>query len=167
MESNMNSTDLSMLLQHECQQLETEAVELNELIRQSVARWEVIQERLAHVRALLGEDDPLGRRDNISVIHRAYPRSDGRDVCELAEQILSERDRKPMYYKELASEVQRRGGILNGKTPAATLTARLVGDERFIRPTAKGFYALRKDYPNARNVGARRPHSRRKRRGAA
>ena len=35
-------------------------------------------------------------------------------------------------------------------------------EKRFIRPTSKGFYALREDYPDARNVGARR-----RRRGAS
>ena len=67
-----------------------------------------------------------------------------------------------MYYKELAQEVLSRGGTLNGATPAATLTARMVRDERFVRPTAKGFYALRRDYPTARNVGARSTGSRRR-----
>ena len=60
-----------------------------------------------------------------------------------------------MYYKDLAQEVVRRGGILKGARPWANLTARMVQDERFVRPTAKGFYALRRDYPTARNVGAR------------
>ncbi len=66
-----------------------------------------------------------------------------------------------MYYKDLAEEVMRRGGVLNGKTPGATLNARMVRDERFVRPTSKGYYALREDYPAARNVGARRHAQRR------
>jgi hypothetical protein len=66
-----------------------------------------------------------------------------------------------MYYKELADEVIKRGGVLGGKAPEATLTARLVRDERFVRPTSKGFYALRADYPNAPNVGARKHPQRR------
>ena len=99
--------------------------------------------------------------------HASLHREDDtpRNVCDIAVDILSERDGEPMYYKELAQEVVSRDGILNGATPWATLTARLVRDPRFVRPTAKGFYALRRDYPTARNVGARSKRGRRHRDG--
>ena len=84
-------------------------------------------------------------------------------ICDIAVEILGERNGEPMYYKELAEEVVKRDGILKGQTPWATLAARMVQDERFVRPTAKGFYALRRDYPTARNVGARLKGSRRRR----
>ena len=61
-----------------------------------------------------------------------------------------------MYYKELADEVMARGGDLTGENAANILVARLVNDERFVRPIQKGYYALRSDYPNAKNVGERR-----------
>ena len=41
--------------------------------------------------------------------------------------------------------------------PASGLVSRMTGDERFVRPTSKGFYALREDYPEVtQSVGARR-----------
>ena len=58
-----------------------------------------------------------------------------------------------MYYKDLAAEVQNRGGDISGENAAQILVARLVKDERFVRPVRKGFYALRKDYPRAKKCG--------------
>ena len=74
-------------------------------------------------------------------------------AVDVAFEVLSDRGQEPMYYKDLAQEVRARGGDLSGENAAQTLVARLVNDERFVRPIRKGFYALRKDYPNAQNVG--------------
>ncbi len=69
-----------------------------------------------------------------------------------------------MHYRDLADELIRRGAVIRGQDPAGALVSRMTqddkrrteADKRFVRPTSKGFYALREDYPNARNVGARR-----------
>ena len=69
-----------------------------------------------------------------------------------------------MHYRDLADEMMRRGAVILGQDPAGALVSRMTQDDnrraeedrRFIRPTSKGFYALREDYPQARNVGARR-----------
>ena len=74
-------------------------------------------------------------------------------AVDVAFEVLSDRGQEPMYYKDLAQEVRARGGDLSGENAAQTLVARLVNDERFVRPIRKGFYAFRKDYPNAQNVG--------------
>ena len=64
-----------------------------------------------------------------------------------------------MHYRELAKEIQARGGNIPGVDKDHTLIARLVKDDRFVRPTRRGFYALQRDYPNAKSVGARKPRA--------
>ena len=157
--------DLNSMLDEERKRLEKEQADLHEQLRQGADRLALVKERLKHVQALLNEEQVSEGGDENP---RASPRVvDGipRNVCDITVEILSERDSEPMYYKELAQEVVRRGGILNGATPWATLSARMVRDSRFVRPTAKGFYALRRDFPTARNVGARTVTSRRRRNG--
>ena len=65
-----------------------------------------------------------------------------------------------MYYKDLAVEVKARGGDIPDANAAQNLVARLVNDERFVRPVRKGFYGLRQDYPRAQNVGQRKKRGR-------
>lgn len=154
-------SELDSLLNAERRQLEVEAAELQGQLKETQERLSVVQRRLEHVRALLEETDSTGAPDAMSQTQHNYNSSNRSHVCDIAETVLSERGGEPMYYKELAQEVIRRGGDLYGATPWANLTARMVQDPRFVRPTAKGFYALRRDYPNARNVGARRQRRRR------
>ena len=156
MEGNLND-----LLTAECQHLEAEATELQVRVREGQERLSTVQRRLEHVRALLDEKASPATTDAMTQTQQDYSASSRSNVCNIAESILGERNGDPMYYKELAQEVIRRGGDLYGATPWANLTARMVQDARFVRPTAKGFYALRRDYPNARNVGARRQRRRR------
>ena len=149
-------TQLTSLLTSECANLESEAETLREQIETARNRLRDVESRIVHVRALLGQNADANVQDEGRSLHLEGSNSLGVSVCDIAVEVLKERGRTPMYYKDLAEEVIRRGGVLNGKTPEATLTARLVRDERFVRPTSKGYYALRDDYPNARNVGARK-----------
>ena len=154
--------ELPNLLAKECARLESEAVELREQIKTDSSRLRYVEGQLVHVRALLQQDVDAGGPDSIRLPYADNPNGPVPSVCDIAAEVLRERGREPMYYKDLTEEVIRRGGVLNGKTPEATLTARMVRDDRFIRPTSKGFYALRADYPNARNVGARHRSGRRR-----
>lgn len=156
MEGNLNS-----LLATERQHLEAEAADLQMRVREAQERLSLVQRRLEHVRALLDDQESSESQDAMPQTQHNYNTGNRSHVCDIAEAVLSERNGEPMYYKELAQEVIRRGGDLYGATPWANLTARMVQDPRFVRPTAKGFYALRRDYPNARNVGARRQRRRR------
>lgn len=121
------------------------------------------EQRLRHVLDLLSDgtvaNEPPPRR----------ARSDGgstptSQLLDMAEAILRERNAEPMHYRDLSDELMRRGAVIKGKDPAGGLVSRMTqddkgradADKRFIRPTSKGFYALREDYPNARNVGAKR-----------
>ena len=153
-------SDLNALLDAERLHLESEQRELQEQIRQQTDRLALVKTRLEHVRALLGiEQDPKAlAEDGVSSIRTRNNRTS--TICDIAVAVLSERNTEPMHYKDLAHEVIKRGGVINGTNPGAGLTARMVQDERFVRPTAKGFYALRRDYPTARNVGARLKNSR-------
>ncbi|MCY4145998.1 MAG: HTH domain-containing protein [Chloroflexi bacterium] len=113
-------------------------------------------QRLQHVLALLSNEPIAGEGPP----RRARPRSGATPTAQLldmAEAILRERESEPMHYRDLTDEIRRRGRVIGGKDPAASLVSRMTQDkaQRFIRPTSKGFYALREDYPNARNVGAR------------
>ena len=154
---------LNSLLAAERAQLEEETVSLQRQVELAQERLAKARRRLDLVRRLLDEEQGM---DTASAPHARQPSPNGavEHVCDIAEQVLAERAAQPMYYKELAVEIIKRGGALGGRNPAGLLTARLVADERFVRPTAKGFYALRRDYPNARNVGARRRRSARSRR---
>ena len=152
--------DLNSLLNAERHGLEAEQTALDEQIRDASSRLAVVKERLKHVLALLGEEG-----EALEPVHGTpdgYRVDTDDSVCDIAAKILSERNGAPMYYKELADEVIKRGASLSGATPEATLVARMVQDPRFVRPTAKGFYALRRDYPTARNVGERVRRSRRR-----
>ncbi len=153
--------NLDDLLTAERQNLEVEAAELQIRVREAQERLSLVQRRLEHVRALLGDQQSSETQDDTTQTQHKHGSSNRSHVCDIAEDVLRERNGEPMYYKELAQEVIRRGGDLHGATPWANLTARMVQDPRFVRPTARGFYALRRDYPNARNVGARRQRRRR------
>ena len=149
-------TELERMLRAERTNLREELERVRVLIADSEQRLTAIIARLRHVDGLLGDDDDSGDpKDGTTSPEVARVSSSGESITDLAEQILVNQPGKPMYYKELAKEVQRLGGTIAGVNPAATLVARLVNDERFVRPTSKGFYGLRKDFPNARNVGAR------------
>ena len=159
-------TELERILRGEREHLRVELEDVRALISTSEQRLTKIIERLRHVDGLLGDagagtestsqDPPLQEA--------ASNQFDGESIADLAEKVLLQQPGKPMYYKDLAKEVQRLGGQINGSEPGATLVARLVLDDRFVRPTSKGFYGLRADFPTARNVGARvRPARRRTR----
>ena len=156
-------SNLTTLLETERSRLETEQAELQEQVRMGAERLARVRTRLEHILALLGQESEAKTYKGGPQTSPNPSNSTTSTICDIAVEILSERKAEPMYYKELAEEVIRRGGILNGVTPWATLTARMVQDERFVRPTAKGFYALRRDYPTARNVGARVKSGRRRR----
>ena len=144
--------NLETLLQDEQTHLKREVHVLEEEIETAKRCLREIHTRLQHVEGLLGSDE---------MIQPTAPEAssaNGRALTDIAEEILAERNQEPMHYKILAQEVQARGGIFSGENVAALLNARLVNDERFVRPVSKGFYALRRDYPNAKNVGARKRH---------
>lgn len=144
-------------LQREIEQLRKEIAEKELLTRTKI-------ERLSHVQALLSTDTssvakPAPKRLEASATSTPTPK-----LLEMAEEVLRERRGDPMHYRDLADELIKRGATIRGQDPAGALVSRMTqddnrrdeADKRFIRPTSKGFYALREDYPNARNVGARR-----------
>ena len=155
-------TALERMLQTERTSLRAELEEVRERIAESEQRFAKIIERLRHVDGLLADEHVETSTGSSTASSPAEHRSDGESITDLAEKVLLQQPNKPMYYKDLAKEVQRLGGQINGNDPPATLVARLVLDERFVRPTSKGFYGLRNDFPNARNVGARQRPARRR-----
>ena len=142
--------NLDTLLQDERVRLEKEVDGLEREIELARRRLIEVQTRLQHVEGLLGSEE---------LIQPTTPEAEGangRALTDIAEEILAERNREPMHYKDLAHEVQARGGTFSNENVAALLNARLVNDDRFVRPVRKGYYALRRDYPDAKNVGARK-----------
>ena len=149
---------LEQVLQTEQEALEREKDRLQAQIAAAQERLREIEERLAHVHGLLNPSN------GVKALHGRNGSHTSHHAVDLAFEILSERNGETMYYKDLASEVQARGGDISGENAAQILVARLVKDERFVRPIRKGFYARRKDYPNAQNVGERkRPSANRNR----
>ena len=141
---------LDTLLQAEKARLDNERQALQEQIATAESRLREIQARLRHVEGLLGTSESSDKMLT-EVTNPAR-----RPLTDIAEQVLAEREREPMHYVDLTREVQARGGDLSGDNAPNILVARLVNDDRFVRPVRKGFYALRSDYPNAKNVGARK-----------
>ena len=84
------------------------------------------------------------------------PHQETPSAVEIAFQILAERNGETMHYKEMTHEVLSRNGEIHGADPARSLIARLVNDDRFVRPARKGFYGLKRDYPTATSVGRRK-----------
>lgn len=144
--------------------LRGEIAQLREAIQEKERDARAKEQRLAHVDALLATEQP-------SVVDQAHRRQRAKSASTPTEQLLNlavtvlrERKGEPMHYRDLADELMRRGAVIRGQDPASALVSRMTQDDnrraeadrRFIRPTSKGFYALREEYPDARNVGARR-----------
>ena len=161
--TNKNGS-LEISLRGERDRLQREIEQLSDEIAEKKLLSRAKEERLGHVKALLSIDSatdskPAPRRSKPSAASTPTPK-----LLEMVEKILRERQGEPMHYRDLADELLRRGAVIRGQDPAAALVSRMTQDDnrraeserRFIRPTSKGFYALREDYPDARNVGARR-----------
>lgn len=160
---NDNSGNLEASLREERDRLQQEIEQLSQEIAEKEQLYRTKQVRLGHVQALLQDSPKAGkpapRRTEPGAASTPTPR-----LLDMVEEVLRERNGEPMHYRDLADEIVRRGAVIRGKDPAAALVSRMTQDEkrraegerRFIRPTSKGFYALREDYPDARNVGARR-----------
>lgn len=135
----------------------------NEIAEREIA-YRAKEKRLGHIVALLDAEPESPSTQSRSVSAPAGRSTPTAQLLDMAEQVLRERKRKPMHYRDLADELILRGAVIRGKDPANSLVSRMTtddkrrpeGEKRFIRPTSKGFYALREFYPNARNVGSRR-----------
>ena len=155
---------LESSLRGERDKLQQEIEQLRQEIEAKETEYRAKEERLGHVQALLSTEpgevsQPPPKRRGAESSSTPTPQ-----LLDMAEQVLRERKGEPMHYRDLADELIRRGAVIRGQDPAGALVSRMTqddnrreeGEKRFIRPTSKGFYALREDYPEARNVGARR-----------
>ena len=140
---------LRELLQEEQDLLTKRDDELVGQISEAQKELHVVRKRLIHVNGLLDSNVASETESGENSLPHRY------DILEFAVSVLSEKSGDHMHYRELAEEIQARGGQIPGLDAAKTLLARLVKDERFVRPHQRGFYALRQDHPNARDVGAR------------
>lgn len=142
---------LEQALQAERDALQSEQDNLKEQIATAQSRLKYVEERLALVIGLMDSANGATPMPSSEPLRETVPAAD------VAFEILAERDGETMHYKALADEVIARRGDLTGDNAAQILVARLVNDDRFVRPARRGFYGLRRDYPNARNVGQRKP----------
>lgn len=153
---------LKSLLLEQRAKLEQELEEANQEMRDAERRKEQAQIQLRHIKGLLIDNsDEVSGDSAVASANESLPSPEKSpqqlpDICVLAEEVLLERNGVPMHYRDLAQEVQARGAAINGKDPGNTLIAKLTNDRRFVRPYQKGYYALRKDYPHAANVGSRK-----------
>lgn len=100
------------------------------------------EEGLQHIDALLRlEGIVLNDIRNNSVTHSAFALNDGSSITNAVFNLL-EKMHKPIHYKELTKKIQRKGIIIPGKNPSATLLSRINRDERFKRIAKRGTYAL-------------------------
>ena len=130
--------------------------EVEARIKELENELESVIRRLGHVQALLRDGGaPVEGSEILTPAADSETVSDN-DPVELALAVLEERGGEPLHYRELAELVMQRGGHLVGQDPAQTLVSRLVGDDRFVRPIRRGWYALRVNYPTAKSVGKRK-----------
>lgn len=152
---------LAKALQDEKEALQAERDSLKTEIEEAQIRLQQVEERLTLVVSLMNHTDGAKPTGQPPLLQEQPP------AIEVAFQILSEREGETMHYKALADEVILRRGDIPGDNAAQVLVARLVNDERFVRPARRGFYGLRKDYPNAKNVGQRKANKNARSRNAA
>lgn len=143
---------LKASLEEQRQQLEEEIARLRTGIAQQQVQLTDAETRLN------GLNSFLGVAKQTPEVVAEEPGGNNRSICDMAAHILAGRNGEPMYYKDLAAAVQQRGGNLQGIRPEANLVAKLTSDslKRFVRPTRKGYYALKSDYPGAVSVGSRK-----------
>ena len=158
-----NNGDLESSLRIERDRLRQEIEQLHTEIAAKESLRRIKEERLGHVQALLAAEPPACSEPPPTRRRTKSSSTPTVQLLNMVEQVLRERNGEPMHYRDLADELIVRGAVIRGQDPAGALVSRMTqddkrrdeGDKRFIRPTSKGFYALREDYPDARNVGAR------------
>jgi hypothetical protein len=152
--------DLNAALENEKIVLETKRIGLEQEIARLKAEMDETSFRLGHVNALLkGSEVSNIDEEKKSAESEPGTAKPSQDPVEIAYQILEEHGTEPVYYRDLVDIVKERGGNIEGTDPALTLVSKLVEDERFVRPFRRGWYALRVNYPKAKNVGARKNKS--------
>ena len=156
--------DLATTLERERDRLQQAIEQLRLEIEEKTRERRFKEERLGHVKALLTSEPPVNDEQVPSRRRTNSASTPSPQILDMAVQVLRERNGEPMHYRDLTDELVRRGAVIGGQDPAGALVSRMTqddnrradGEKRFVRPTSKGFYALREDYPDARNVGARR-----------
>ena len=118
----------------------------NEISEREVA-YRAKEKRLGHILALLDSEPRSPGKQSGSANAPADRSTPTAQLLDMAEQVLRERRREPMHYRDLADELILRGAVIRGKDPANSLVSRMTSDDkrraesekRFIRPTSKGF----------------------------
>lgn len=164
LQSENGGNVLERSLRAEQARLVSEIEQLRQEIEEKRMACQAKENRLGHVEALLSKPPPSAPTPKDRRRQRDDSSTPTVQLLDMAEQVLRERLGDPMHYRDLADELMRQGAVIGGKDPAGSLVSRMTqddkgkaeADKRFVRPTSRGFYALREDYPKARNVGARR-----------
>lgn len=132
--------------------LQQEVRQLERKVQEAQRELERARRKLAHVEGFLNLEE-----DKPHEIEPTDSQSPSKDVvCDAVEQILRGNNGEPMHYRVLEAELRQRGTVILGKNPANGLVSRIHKDRRFVRPTRRGFYALREDYPDAVSIGERK-----------
>ncbi|MCY3831522.1 MAG: HTH domain-containing protein [Chloroflexi bacterium] len=163
-QKQQSKNELESVLGKERDKLQQEIEQLRTEIEAMTRQRQYKEERLGHLQALLASEPPANNERATSGRRSSSRSTPTPQLMDMVENVLRERKGEPMHYRDLAEELVQRGAVIRGQDPAGALVSRMTqddkrraeGERRFVRPTSKGFYALREDYPNARNVGARR-----------
>ncbi len=134
---------------HQLEELDEQLAEVRASIREHEEEQRLLLTEINVLRTLLAIDDGQhpGEEPQSGVVG---------DPRETAVEILREYRGQEVHYRILAAEVQRRGGHLPPRDPPAALNAIMNRDRRFVRPTRRGYYALREDYPQVQeSIGQR------------
>ena len=163
-----SASPLAELLEKERAELRASIADLGREMANIRSERQEKESRLAHVEALLGINGAAPAA--VPARRSARVKTPTPVLLDMAAALLREREKEPMHYRELAAQLQERGAVIGGKDAAAGLVSRMSKDaqKRFLRPTSKGFYALREDYPEVKkSVGEKRRRrvSRKEKRG--
>jgi len=153
-EGSMRTEGFEAVLRRRRAELLDERAPIEADIRHLEQRKGQIDEHIAHIDALLGQEAGDAQA-NVPVVAKPTGSS---PTADLVVELLREVGR-PLHYREIEEELRARGKLrVEGKNPANTLLARFFNDSRLYRP-ARGTYALRNG-STAKSVGTKRKRSR-------
>jgi hypothetical protein len=101
-------------------------------------------ERLAHVQALLDFEDrhlDIQGPHLVPALALASPQTSDTRAVDQAAAFLEERG-TPVHYRDIYAELERRGVLIKGASPANTLLTRMLRDGRFKPAGPRGAYVL-------------------------
>jgi len=140
--------------------------QINELIRrrEGLARQEMALKRFLVTAGALPDEDVKDASDNVSDETEGTRNRSDAEIANQIYDILDELNGEEMHYRQIPEKLvaNRWRFPTNNKASRDVWVNRVLNeDPRFVRPSRRGYYALKKHHPNVtRSVGERQRISR-------